>query len=428
MSVVRVGFSALAVLLAVGSARGAETLSMDQAVSAALGRNRDVIAARLEIDAAQLDVVAARIYPNPQLAYGYGNVILGAANTQDGKVAAHPGVFSQPVQNIGISEIVDVWAKRSARTSAANRSVERRRWQVEDALREIVFAVRSAFADVVREQTERQLAHEVVARYDQTVRISQARFRAGDISEAELRKIELEGLRYQNAVIDADLELDLARQRLAGLMGLGSAGALPAELQSWDTRQTYSLDTLTATAMDQRPDLRAARASRGVGEAALTAARREALPDISVGANYTHSDFTVSGDNPNTLALTVSLPVPLFDRNQANVGRARLDIQRADNDGERVRLQVQREVAEAVRRAARAQALLGVFEGGGMIDRADGSLRVAEKSYKAGAISLLELLEAQRTYLDIRGQYLRALHDYRQATIDVSHVVGERTK
>lgn len=67
-------------------------------------------------------------------------------------------------------------------------------------------------------------------------------------------------------------------------MGLGSAGALPAELQSWDTRQTYSLDTLTATAMAERPDLRASRASRGVGEAALAAARREALPDISLGA------------------------------------------------------------------------------------------------------------------------------------------------
>ncbi|HVR64987.1 MAG TPA: TolC family protein, partial [Polyangia bacterium] len=363
-----------------------------------------------------------------QLAYTLANVVLGDANTQGGTVAARPGVFSQPVQTIGVSEIVDVWLKRSARITAADRGVERRRWLVEDALREIVYAVRSAFADVVREQAERGLAHEVVARYDQTVRISQARFRAGDISEAELRKIELEGLRYQNAEIDADLELDLARQHLAGLMGLPSAASLPAELPAWDWRRTFDLGALTTVALSERPDLRAARAARELGEAALASARREAFPDISLGANYTHSDFQVSGDNPNTLALSLSLPVPLFDRNQANVGRARLDIRRAENDGERLRLQVAREVAEAVRRAARAQTLLGVFEGGGMIDRADGSLRVAEKSYKAGAISLLELLEAQRTYLDIRGQYVRALHDYRQASIDVGHAVGEKIK
>jgi cobalt-zinc-cadmium efflux system outer membrane protein len=360
--------------------------------------------------------------------YTFGNIILGAANTQGGTVSAHPGAFAQPVQSIGISEIIDVWAKRSARTNAADRNVERRRLQVEDALREIAFAVRSAFAEVVREQSERRLAHEVVARYDQTVRISQSRFKAGDISEAELRKIELEGLRYQNAVIDADMELDLTRQRLAALMGLGSAATLPAELQPWDLRQKFDLPALTTTAMEQRPDVRAARLSRGVGEALLSAARREAYPDISVGANYTHSAFGVSGDNANALALSLSLPLPVFDRNQANVGRARLDIQRAENDVERLHIVVQREVAEAVRRAGRAQTLLDVFEGGGMIDRADASLRVAERSYKAGASSLLELLEAQRTYLDTRGQYLRALHDFRQATIDVTHAVGERTK
>jgi hypothetical protein len=100
----------------------------------------------------------------------------------------------------------------------------------------------------------------------------------------------------------------------------------------------------------------------------------------------------------------------------------------------RLRLAVAGDVAQAVRRAARSQTLLAIFEragegatadAGGMLARAESALRVAERSYKAGAISLLELLEAQRTYLDTRGQYLRAVHDFRQATIDVAHAVGE---
>jgi outer membrane protein TolC len=67
-----------------------------------------------------------------------------------------------------------------------------------------------------------------------------------------------------------------------------------------------------------------------------------------------------------------------------------------------------------------------MYEGApGMQEKAETALRVAEKSYKAGAISLLELLEAQRTYLDTRGRHLRALHDLRQANIDVTHAVGE---
>ena len=63
-----------------------------------------------------------------------------------------------------------------------------------------------------------------------------------------------------------------------------------------------------------------------------------------------------------------------------------------------------------------------------MLARAETALRVAEKSYRAGAISLLELLEAQRTYLDTRAQYLRALYDFRQAAVDVTHAVGEHDR
>jgi cobalt-zinc-cadmium efflux system outer membrane protein len=437
------------VVVAIGAAGGqaeaaAGELTSDQAVAVALQRNRDVIAARLEIEASELDVVAARLYPNPVFQYAVGNLLLGQANVVANMADPTKSFFDQPVQTFGVTEIVDVWMKRSARIRAADRGVERRRLLTEDALREIVYAVRSDFADTVREQEERQLAHDVADRYAQTIKISQARFKAGDISEAELRKIELEGLRYQNAVIDADTQLDVARGRLAALLGLPSIAQLPAlrpDASDAASRPGFDLGRLTARALERRPDLRAAGAARVQADALLSSAERDALPDIAVGAAYTHSDFTVSGDNPNTMALTLSLPLPLFDRNQANIGRARLEQRRADNEGERLRIAVARDVAEAVRKGARAATLLSVFERpaggevpgtptgtgdkGGMLSRAETALRVAEKSYRAGAISLIELLEAQRTYLDTQAQYLRALYDFRQATADVSHAVGE---
>jgi cobalt-zinc-cadmium efflux system outer membrane protein len=429
-------------LAGAGGRARAGALTADQAVAVALQRNRDVIAARLEIEASELDVVAARLYPNPTFGYAVGNLLLGQANLLNPVPTSR--FADQPVQTVGVSEIIDVWMKRSAHIRAAEKGVERRRLLTEDALREIVYGVRSGFAEAVREQSERQLAHDVADRYAQTIKISQARFRAGDISEAELRKIELEGLRYQNAVIDADMQLDVARGKLAALLGLASAADLPRSLADPSdaaARPSFDLAPLTARALERRPDLRAAGAARIQAEAQIASAERDALPDITLGAAYTHSAFTTAGDNPNTLGLTLSLPLPLFDRNQANIGRARLDQRRADNDGERLRIAVVRDVAEAVRRGTRAATLLAVFErpaGGavpgtptgttdaaGMIARAETALRVAEKSYRAGAISLIELLEAQRTYLDTQAQYLRALHDFRQATADVAHAVGE---
>jgi cobalt-zinc-cadmium efflux system outer membrane protein len=412
-------------------------LTMEQAVALALERNRDVIAAKLEIAASELDVVAARVYPNPTLQYSVGNLVLGRGNSQPPAGLA-PGFWDQPVQNVGLSEIIDVWSKRGARLRAANRGVALRRLVVEDALREIVYGVRSAFADVLRAAAERDLAHEVAARYAETVRISRARFQAGDMSEAELRKIELEGLKYDNQVTDADMQADLEHNRLMAILGFAPGAPLPAaDPRDEASRPSYDLAALTRRALERRPDLRATVAAGEVASAQLVAATREAYPDLSVGVNYTHDSFTVSGDNPNTLGLSLSVPLPVFDRNQANRRRAELDQRRAENDAERVRIRVEHDVADAVRRTVRAERLLLAFEGGaapagagvgtpgGMLGRAETALRVAERSYKSGATSLLELLEAQRTYLETRAQYLTALYDFRQAKVDLIHATGD---
>jgi cobalt-zinc-cadmium efflux system outer membrane protein len=406
-------------------------LTMEQAVAIALERNRDVIAARLDIRAAELDQVAARVYPNPILAYNMGNLPVGAGNPGNVQQGApsHPGFFSQTQQTISIAEIIDVWSKRGAHMRTADRGLEHKRLEVEDALREITHSVRSAFADVEREISERQLAYEMRDRYAETVRLSKARFSAGEISEAEFRKIELEGLKYQTDVIEADTEYDMARQKLAALLGLGSSDELPQSFADDSGPDVITpTQTLVARALATRPDVRAAERARALAEATLGSAKRDALPDIALSASYTHSEFLVSGDNPNTFGFGVSLPLPIFDRNQANIGRAELDIRRAANDTARVELAVRHEVAEAARRLDRSRTLLAVFEGGGMLDRAENALKVAERSYKAGAISLLELLEAQRTFIETRAQYLRAQYDYRQARIDLRNAVGSEVK
>src|SRR5262249_42099429 len=153
------------------------------------------------------------------------------------------------------------------------------RLRVEDALREIVFAVRSAFTDVVREQEERDLSLSMKARYDETVRLALAKAAAGEISEIEGQKIELEGMKYKNALIDAETELDLARQRVAALMGLPTVQALGGPVVASPVPRTPpALEPLVARAMQERPDLRAARKGQAFADAMIASAEREALP------------------------------------------------------------------------------------------------------------------------------------------------------
>jgi cobalt-zinc-cadmium efflux system outer membrane protein len=407
-----------------GPAEAVSALNMEQAVAIALQKNRAVIASRLDIEASQLDRLAAGIYPNPTFSYTLGNIVLGAGNSQGLSPPLKPGAFDQTVHSLGVSEVIDVWNKRGMRIQAADHGVELKRLQVEDALREIVYSVRSAYAEVIREQTENQLARDVRGRHEETVRLSRARQKAGEISESELHKVELEGLRYVTAVIDADTELETARSKLAGLMGLPPSVSPGLRLvEGQPTRAPLSIAALTQKAVAQRPDVRANKEARAFAEATLGSAKRDAYPDITLGVTYTHSGFTVSGDNANALALSLSLPLPIFDRNQVAIGRANLDMRRADNDAEKLVLNVQHEVAEAVRREERARAMLDIYEGG-MLQRAEDLLKVAERSYKAGAVSLLELLEAQRAYMDTRADYLKAQNVVVQARIDITHAVG----
>ncbi len=402
------------------------SLRMDEAVAIALQRNRDVIAAQLDYKESEFDKVQAELYPNPVFSYQVGNLVIGRGNTTNAG-PSHPGMFSQTQHTVGISEIIDVWAKRRMRIRAAEQGLRYKRLLLEDALREITYAVRSAFAAVVRKGSELQFAREVMDRYSETVRLSRSRFKAGEISEAELRKIELEGLKYQNAVIDNELELDLAKQALAALLGMGSLDELPDIFLPEDLEPLHRSEAdLTREALENRPDMRAIAEARRYATASLDSARREAYPDLTLGVSYMHSEFLVSGDNPNSWGIGASIPLPFFDRNQANIGRAGVGVKRADNDNVRLSLQIRHEVAEAVRRFQRAETLLSLFKEGGMLERAETALHVAEKSYKAGAISLLEFLESQRTYLETHDQFLNAQYDHQQSAVDLIHSVGKR--
>ncbi len=165
-------------------------LTMEQAVALALAKNHDIIAAKLSVDASLLDRVQAGLYPNPTLSYSLGNLVVGKANPQTDPPIAQPGFFGQTTHALTISEVVDVWAKRNTRMRTADRSIELTKFKVQDALREIVYNVRSAFTEFQREKSERDLSRETRARYDETVRISRARFSSGDISEADFAAIE----------------------------------------------------------------------------------------------------------------------------------------------------------------------------------------------------------------------------------------------
>ena len=377
-----IGAPAWLLLLLLGSA-DAGLLRCRAAEELAMLRNRDLIAARLQVQQAMVEQLAARMFQNPEVAYGLGNVILGRGNPQEQDLRPRP--FEQLQHTVSLSQSLDVVGKRALRRRAAHCGVLASRLRVEEAWRQVRHSVRTAFAEVLREQEELRLASDMRRRYDNTVALSQKRLQAGEISVAEHDKIILEKLKYVNDEIDAQTELQTSRQSLAGLLAYPSAQALPDSLQD-EAPQPQSRDTaaLFALALQARADLQALQLEHQQAATGLRVARRDAVAQPQLGLAYTRSYFQASGDNPHALGLQLAVPLPLFARNQDGIRAAEVAVLTLDNALEARRLQIAADVRQAVAQVARARAMLDIFETD-MLRRADGALGVAEKSYRAGA-------------------------------------------
>lgn len=401
--------------------------TFEQVWAQALVRNQSIFAAKLFVEEAEIERTAARLWPNPELSYNIGNLVVGTGNDQERDL--HPTFFEQTIQQVAISQALDIWGARRAQASAWDQGIVQARLRIEDALRMVRHTVASAYVDVIREQTERAFARDIHARYMQTVELTRKRFDAGDVAESELRAIELEGMRYANAEIDAEAELRVARQNLAALLAYDSECALPQIFAELPKEHVFSLQKsnaqeLVEQALEHRPDYLAIAAALRRAELDVVAAKRRAFPEPSLEFGYTRSYFQISGDNPHALHFGLALPLPVLNRNQAEKAQTKLQIRQTQIETQQMRIQIAQEVAQAKVNLERVQQLLEAFEAGGMQQRAATALRVAEKSYQAGASSFLEMLEAERMFLQIQQEYLATRYAFWQANIDIMNALA----
>lgn len=405
----------------------ASQLTLDAAWRLALVRNQSVLAAQLLVPEAQLVRTAAALWPNPELSVSVANLVLGPGYDQEQDI--HPDFFDQTINQVGLSQVIDVWGKRKAHVAAAKQGVIEARLRVQDALREAYYAVASAFVAVVREQDERQLAQDSRQRYEQTVDLTRKRFAAGDIAESELRVIELEGLKYANAEDDAKLEWQMARAALAQLLALTDVAMLPEVLAplpdiSAGTTGALTLPDVLAQSIQRRPDMLALDAAQQRAVLDLKAERRDAFVDPALAVGYQRSYFQASGDNPHSLVVGVALPIPAFDRNQVGIAKSRLEAEALKHASAVLRLDMAQSIADAHGRVLRAEAIMARYDAGGMRRRAEVALSVTEKSYRAGAVSYLEMLEAERTFIETQAHYIATAFDLWQARLDWRHATA----
>jgi cobalt-zinc-cadmium efflux system outer membrane protein len=387
---------------------------------AAFERSSPALAeARAAEDAARADVSQAALRPNPTLAVGASNIPV-QANPTWGNGA---GIRNNVVGSVEVDQPLELGGKRSRRVAVAKGTLAGASLARADAVRTARAELRLAFWGAVRARERRLLAEVIRARSTETLRIMRARLEHQDLSALDLDKIELEAAQQENDLADAVASERAAVADLLRLVGPGAppdvdvSGALAWKAPPLDPAR------LADRARETRPDVRAARRQVETSRAALALAEAQAVPDVTVGVGYTRSRALVSGDNPQALALTLSLPLPLFSRNQGEIQKARVELRRAEDAARAVEAGVAREVAAAHARYAAAAEKVARYDGGALA-RAERALAVAERTYRAGDRSLLEFLEAERTFVAVRSDYLDTMYELRAARLELEQAVG----
>jgi outer membrane protein, heavy metal efflux system len=404
-------------LILAGTCVGQNTthISLDQAIDLALTHNHSLQATRTLILQNQAQEITANLRPNPTL----------GADSQFVPIF-NPQYFSadnlDQIQqfDLGIGYLFERGHKRPRRLQAARDQTEVTRAQVADAERTLAFNVGQQFVSVLLAESTLQFSLQDLKSFQQTVDISEAQLKAGYIGEGDYLKIKLQLLQFQTDVSSARL----ARvQALVGLRELLGYNAVPADYDVIGDLAyqalTANLEDLQMRAVNMRPDLRAAKFGITAAQSQIRLAEANAKVDVNGTFDYTH----VSGEN--TASMFVNFPLPIFNRNQGEIARTGYALTQAQEQQQSASDAVLSDVANAYATIRSNEEIVQLYTSG-YLKEAQDSRDISEYAYKRGAASLLDFLDAERSYRSVQLAYRQALGSYMTALEQLREAVGTR--
>ena len=390
-------------------------ITIDEAIRLALQHNHALQAARTTILQNQAQETTANLRPNPTLSWDSQFFPLFSPSQFSADYLENQAQF-----DIGVGYLFERGKKRQHRLQAARDQTAVTRSQVDDNQRQLVFNTSQQFIAVLLAQSTLDLAQQDLDSFRQTVDISEARRKAGDMSEGDLLKIKLQLLQFQSDLSAAKLA---KIQALAGLRQFLGFESVPDDYDvegDLDYQPVHAgLADLKILASQNRPDLRAAQ--QGVTAARSQEALMEANGKRDLGAsfNYTHTAGINSG------AFFFNIDLPIFDRNQGEIARTRYAISQAEEQATETAQQVSTDVTDAFAALHSNDEIIQLYRGG-YVDQAKQSRDITEYAYQRGAASLLDFLDAERTYRSNQLAYRQALASYMTALEQVRQATGTR--
>ncbi len=387
-------------------------LSLDEAVALFLRQNLDLLMAKFGIESAKGQQITARLFPNPVASIG-----TLSAFTQ-GRTPGNSGAVIGQIQ-----QLFELAGKRGYRIESAAFGTQSVEAAFEDAVRQLTFTVKDAYSRTQLAQRRLALAEENRDRFSRILDVNTIRFKKGYIAEVDLIRIRLQFIDFQSQVIQSVQEGETARADLRQLLRVSPATVLELTSEFDYKRVDPDIGRLRTVALDARPDVRSKRFIMSQREADLRLARAYRIPDVTVGAGY-----SIQGpkgpDNPGQVALSLGVPLPLFNRNQGGIIQAEVAVQTAEADLSKTLNQVENEVDVAYKNLLQSRRLVEAFLGG-VLEDARSTFTIVERAYERGGATILDLLDAARTSRTIQQNYFEALFNYQRNVIQLESAVGQ---
>jgi cobalt-zinc-cadmium efflux system outer membrane protein len=386
----------------------AERLTMAAAMALALRNNPSLSGFAVEIRARDAAALQAGLLPNPELGVEVENFV--------GKDALQG--LDGAETTIAFSQLVELGGKRENRRKVATLDKTLAEWDYQTKKLDVLATTAKAFVEVLIAQEQVALNDELLKLAEQTTTAVSEKVDAGKVSPVEKSRAQIELATARTEANKAVRELEAARRRLAGFWGgeradfgravgqLGEIAALPDE---------ESLKTF----LGNNPDLARWTVEIERSEAALSLTRSETVPDLTLSAGVRNFQET----DDNALVVGVSMPIPLFNRNQGGVSEAKARIDKAQSEQQTTRIALLTGLSDTW------QSLSAVYaEAVGLRDQILPSARATYEStelgYREGKLDFLQMLDAQRTLFTVKRQYLLSLGAYHLAGTDMERLVG----
>ena len=394
-----------------------KNFSVQQAVEYSLQNNGDLKALREEKGVREAGKIRAGLYPNPVL-------------EMDGTTGEFSGSPSENRISVGISQEFLTMGKRGRRLRVAEKELEGFDRQIDNSGRLLVEEVKATFYDLLLAEKKVELAERSIALNNQLLEVTKQRLEAGDIPELEVNLARVEVARSEGRKVDAERELYPAKARLLALMGLspdqgaGFSGSL--EVKPF----TRSLLELKELALAKRPDVRALQVETVKGDAEIALARAGRIPNITAGLGYQRENTAIEvggndvKDRDNLIGLKLSIPIPLFDRNQAGIREAQARKGSAKNRYIFARTVVEREVEAAYARLTTTEKSLSIYAKD-IIPQLEENLKLVQEAYRLGEVGILTVIEEQKKFFEVNDGYLTALYNRQTALVKLEAAVGE---